>query len=81
MGVSANLGDINDGGGYDLSELQGARENLDTNAHALKDVPKDVQPEYIQVSDGDVVETKELGTREVFIDYDRFGNVVGVELL
>lgn len=81
MGITDQMGDINDGGGYDLSELQSARESLDNDPNALKDVPKDVQPEYIQVSDEEVAETKEMGSREVFIDYDKYGNVVGVELL
>lgn len=71
---------IDDGGGYDLSEIQQARESLKVQPVG-KDVPKNVDPMYIDVTNADVVTTKDMGERTVFIDYDRFGNIVGVELL
>lgn len=71
---------IDDGGGYDLNEIQQARESLKVKPVG-KDVPKDVDPMYIDVSDGAVKKTRDMGERTVFIDYDEFGNIVGVELL
>lgn len=71
---------IDDGGGYDLSEIEQARESLKVKP-TDEDVPKDVDPLYIDVSDGVVVKTRDMGQRTVFIDYDKFGNIVGVELL
>ncbi len=72
--------DINDGGGgYDLEALKQAKEGLTLVQD--KDLPKNVEPMYIDVLEGEVTETKEMGTREVFIDYDINGNIIGVELL
>lgn len=72
--------DINDGGGgYDLEALKQAKEGLSEMKD--KDLPKNVEPMYIDVLEGEVTETKEMGTREVFIDYDALGNIIGVELL
>jgi len=71
---------IDDGGGYDLNEIQQARESLAIKPVG-KDVPKNVDPMYIDVSDGVVKKTRDMGQRTVFIDYDEFGNIVGVELL
>jgi len=72
--------DINDGGGgYDLEALKQAKEGLDDIKE--KDLPKDVVPMYINVLEGEVTRTKEMGTREVFIDYDIDDNIIGVELL
>jgi len=71
---------IDEGGGYDLAEIQRARESLAIKPVG-KDVPKDVDPLYIKVSNGEVERTKDMGQRTVFIDYDEYGNVVGVELL
>ena len=81
MSIRSNMGDINDGGGYDLDELKYARKNLDAKANEVSEVPKDVAPEYIQVRDGVVVSTKEMGQREVFLDLDENDEVIGVELL
>lgn len=71
---------IDDGGGYDLSEIAEAREGLKIKP-ADDAVPKDVDPMYIDVTDGVVVKTRDMGQRTVFIDYDILGNIVGVELL
>ena len=79
MAIDINKG-IDDGGGYDLNEIQQAREVLKVKPVG-EDVPKDVDPMYIDVSDGDIVKTKDMGQRTVFIDYDKFGNIIGVELL
>ena len=79
MAVDLGKG-IDDGGGYDLSEIQQARESLKIKPKD-EDVPKDVDPMYIDVSDGVVKKTRDMGERTVFIDYDEFGNIVGVELL
>ncbi len=69
---------IDEGGGYDLNEIQKARESLATKPQKVE---KEVDPMYIDVSDGDVVKTRDMGQRTVFIDYDKFGNIIGVELL
>ena len=71
---------IDDGGGYDLNEISQAREGLKSKPND-EDVPKDVEPMYIKVTDGVIVQTNDMGQRAVLIDYDAFGNIVGVELL
>lgn len=71
---------IDDGGGYDLNEIQRARESLKVKPVG-EGVQKDVDPMYIEVTSGDKVKTRDMGQRTVFIDYDKFGNIVGVELL
>ena len=63
-----------------MSEIQQAREVLKIKPVG-KDVPKDVDPLYITVIEADVAFHKDMGQRTVFIDYDEFGNIVGVELL
>lgn len=79
MGIDLGKG-IDDGGGYDLKEIALAREGLNIKPKD-EDASKDVDPMYIDVIDGDIVETKDMGQRTVFIDYDAYGNIVGVELL
>lgn len=79
MGIDLGKG-IDDGGGYDLTEIQSAREGLKLKK-AGEGVPKEVDPIYIDVRDGVVAKSKELGQREVFIDYDEFGNIIGVDIL
>jgi len=75
--IDINKG-IDDGGGYDLDEIQKARESLQTKPQKVE---KEVDPMYIDVADGIVVKTRDMGQRTVFIDYDEFGNIIGVELL
>jgi len=77
MSIDISKG-IDDGGGYDLSEIQKARESLSTKPQKVE---KEVDPMYIDVTAGTVVKTKDMGQRTVFIDYDEFGNIIGVELL
>ncbi len=77
MSIDINKG-IDDGGGYDLKEIQKARESLQTKPQKVE---KEVDPMYIDVTDGVVVKTVDMGQRTVFIDYDEFGNITGVELL
>ena len=79
MAIDISKG-IDDGGGYDLSEIAQAREVLKVKK-AGEGVPKDVDPLYIEVAEGVVVKTRDMGQRAVFIDYDEFGNIIGVELL
>jgi hypothetical protein len=38
-------------------------------------------PSYITISKGPVAKTKELGDGNVIVDFDKQGNVVGIELL
>ena len=79
MGLEVSKG-IDDGGGYDLKEIQSAREGLKVKKVG-EGVPKEVDPIYIDVKDGVVARSKELGQREVFIDYDEYGNIIGVDIL
>ncbi len=77
MSIDISKG-IDDGGGYDLKEIAKARESLQTKPEKVE---KEVDPMYIDVTDGIVVKTRDMGQRTVFIDYDEFGNIIGVELL
>ena len=79
MAIDISKG-IDDGGGYDLNEIAQAREGLKLKK-AGEGVPKDVDPMYIEVTGGEKVKTRDMGQRTVFIDYDKYGNIVGVELL
>jgi hypothetical protein len=74
------LGKIDDGGGYDLSELQQAREALDNNPKPEKGF-EEVDPVFVQVSDAEPVRTEELESRVVIVEYDEFDEIVSVEIL
>jgi len=74
------LGDIKDGGGYDLKELAKARESLDSNPTPEKGF-EEVDPVFIQVSDNDPVRVEELEARSVLIEYDENDEPVSVEVL
>tara|TARA_B110000495_G_scaffold50679_1_gene42455 strand:- start:234 stop:464 length:231 start_codon:yes stop_codon:yes gene_type:complete len=75
-----DMGNIEDGGGYDLSELVQARESLDGNATPEKGF-EEVDPITVVVSDNPVVRTEELEARVVVVDYDAYGEIVSIEVL
>ncbi|RLC55614.1 MAG: hypothetical protein DRH89_07330 [Candidatus Cloacimonadota bacterium] len=75
-----DLGKIEDGGGYDLSELAQAKESLDGNPNPEKEFIE-VDPILVVVSDNPVVRTEELEARVVVVDYDENDEVVSIEVL
>ena len=75
-----DMGNIEDGGGYDLSELVQARESLDGNTTPEKGF-EEVDPITVVVSDNPVVRTEELEARVVVVDYDAYGEIVSIEVL
>lgn len=75
-----DLGKIDDGGGYDLSELQQARESLEDNPTPEKQF-EIVDPVFVQVSNNEPVRSEELESRVVIVDYDENDDIVSVEIL
>ena len=75
-----DMGNIEDGGGYDLSELTQARESLDGNPTPEKGF-EEVDPIQVIVSDNPVARTEELEARIVMVDYDEFDEIVSIEVL
>ena len=71
---------IEDGGGYDLSELVQARESLEGNPNPEKGF-EEVDPVLVIVNDNPVVRSEELEARIVIVDYDENDEVVSVEIL
>lgn len=71
---------IDDGGGYDLSEIAQARE---VNSKKTGDEKgyEEVEPLFITVTGGESVRSEELEARSIIIEYDRFDNIVSVEVL
>jgi len=74
------MGKIEEGGGYDLSELAQARESLEGNPNPEKGF-EEVDPVLVVVSDNPVVRSEELEARIVIVDYDENDEVVSVEIL
>ena len=74
------VGDINDGGGYDLKELAKAKESLEADPTPEKGF-ENVEPVFIQVSDEEPVRVDELEARSVLVEYDEYDEVVSVEIL
>jgi hypothetical protein len=74
------MGKIEDGGGYDLSELVQARESLEGNPNPEKGF-EEVDPVLVIVNDNPVVRSEELEARIVIVDYDENDEVVSVEIL
>ena len=74
------MGKIEDGGGYDLSELVQARESLEGNPNPEKGF-EEVDPVLVVVNDNPVVRSEELEARIVIVDYDENDEVVSVEIL
>ena len=74
------LGKIEDGGGYDLKELEQARESLEGNLTPEKGF-EEVDPVFVQVSNNQPVRVEELEARSVLIEYDEFDEIVSVEIL
>lgn len=74
------LGKIDDGGGYDLSELQQARESLEGNPKPEQGF-EEVDPVFVQVSENQPVRTEELEARVVIVEYDEFDEIVSIEIL
>ena len=74
------LGKIEEGGGYDLSELAQARESLEDNPNPEKGF-EEVDPIQVTVSNNRVVRTEELEARIVMVDYDENDEIVSVEVL
>ena len=74
------MGKIEEGGGYDLSELAQARESLEGNPNPEKGF-EEVDPVLVVVNDNPVVRSEELEARIVIVDYDENDEVVSVEIL
>ena len=74
------MGKIEEGGGYDLSELAQARESLEGNPNPEKGF-EEVDPVLVVVNDNPVVRSEELEARIVIVDYDDNDEVVSVEIL
>ena len=74
------LGKIEDGGGYDLKELEQARESLEGNPTPEKGF-EEVDPVFVQVSNNQPVRVEELEARSVLIEYDEFDEIVSIEIL
>mgnify|MGYP003638274867 FL=1 len=75
-----DLGKIEEGGGYDLTELAQARESLEGNPNPEKGF-EEVEPILVVVSDNPVARSEELEARIVIVDYDDNDEVVSVEIL
>jgi hypothetical protein len=75
-----DLGKIEEGGGYDLTELAQARESLDGNPNPEKGF-EEVEPILVVVSDNPVARSEELEARIVIVDYDENDEIVSVEIL
>jgi hypothetical protein len=80
MPAGGELGKIDEGGGYDLSEIQQAREAVSGKTGDEKGFDN-VEPIFIQVTNNPVFREEELEARSVIIEYDEYGEVVSVELL
>ena len=74
------MGKIEEGGGYDLTELAQARESLEGNPNPEKGF-EEVEPILVIVNDNPVVRSEELEARIVIVDYDENDEVVSVEIL
>ena len=75
-----DLGKIEEGGGYDLTELAQARESLDGNPNPEKGF-EEVEPILVIVNDNPVARSEELEARIVIVDYDENDEIVSVEIL
>ena len=74
------MGKIEEGGGYDLSELAQARESLEGNPNPEKGF-EEVEPILVIVNDNPVARSEELEARIVIVDYDENDEIVSVEIL
>ena len=74
------MGKIDEGGGYDLSEIAQARESLDGNPTPEKGF-EEVEPILVVVSDNPVARSEELEARIVMVDYDENDEIVSIEVL
>jgi len=74
------MGKIEEGGGYDLTELAQARESLEGNPNPEKGF-EEVEPILVIVNDNPVARSEELEARIVIVDYDENDEVVSVEIL
>lgn len=73
---------IEDGGGYDLSEIKQARESLGNQGNSNQTGYEDVEPLYIPVKPNEyVARTEEFEARVVIVEYNEYDEIVGVELL
>lgn len=75
-----DLGKIEEGGGYDLTELAQARESLEGNPNPEKGF-EEVEPILVIVNDNPVARSEELEARIVIVDYDENDEIVSVEIL
>jgi len=74
------MGKIDEGGGYDLSEIAQARESLEGNPTPEKGF-EEVEPILVVVSDNPVARSEELEARIVMVDYDENDEIVSIEVL
>ena len=79
--IFGESGSIEDGGGYDLTEIKKAMQANEAKTGDEKGF-EDVDPIYVDVDpDAIVVRTEEYEARVVILEYDSNDNIVGVELL
>ncbi len=71
---------IEDGGGYDLSEIKNLMEANEAKTGDEKGF-EEVEPMFIQVTDNLVVREEEYEARSIIIEYDSNDKVVSVQLL
>ena len=85
MGITDEMdGEFDDSGGYDLAEIKKAKEALSTDKDVDTSGMVDVDPLYIEVIPHiptDVFKTEEYEARVVVVEYNRFNEIIGVELL
>ncbi len=81
-GVGGFMTKIEEGGGYDLSEIAQAREVVNSGQQQKAEEFEEVDPLYIEViPNGKVARTEEYEARMVIVEYDEYDQVVSVELL
>ncbi len=85
MTNASNMSKIGSEGGYDLKELEEAKESFEEQHGGKGGVDTagyvEVEPVHIQISDEIPVRQEEYEARSVIIEYDQYGEPVSVELL
>lgn len=63
--------------------MDGLEDPMIYGDHVHDDYTHDAEADayYFNVNDGEVCRTQELGTRTVMIDWDHYGNIIGIEVL
>lgn len=85
MTNASNMSKIGAEGGYDLTELEQAKESFEEQHGGKGGVDTagyvEVEPLLIQITDETPVRQEEYEARSVIIEYDQYGEPVSVELL